>query len=134
MNPYMTGFLTTPIFYLTPYIFLWSIANGLIAVGIIWILKLSKTRSTLIATAATTAIASIFWNWSIEFNQSTIYLNVDHPIFRISWADAMDGVCVFTFTSLVLGLWINRESRATFVTKIAGISALVTIFTDTFFF
>ena len=130
----MISFFTTPIFYLTPYIFLWSIANGLIAIGLVLILKLSKKRSTLIAMAATTTIASIFWNWSIEFNQSTIYLNVDHPIFRISWADALDGVCVFAFTSLVLGLWINRESLATLVVKIAGISALVTTFTDTFFF
>jgi len=130
----MISFLTTPIFDLTPYIALWSIANGLIAVGLIWGLKLSRSRTTLIATASTTAIASIFWNWSIEFNQSTIYLNVDHPIFRISWADAFNGVGVFALTSLVLGLWINRESRAAFVVKIAGISALVTTFTDTFFF
>jgi fucose 4-O-acetylase-like acetyltransferase len=130
----MISFLTTPIFYLTPYIFLWSIANGLIAVGLIWVLKVSRAKYTLIVTAITTAIASIFWNWSVEFNQSTIYLNVDHPIFRISWADALNGVCVFALTSLVLGLWINRESRAAFVVKIAGIAALLTTFTDTFFF
>jgi fucose 4-O-acetylase-like acetyltransferase len=130
----MIAFLTTPIFYLTPYIALWTIANGLFAAGLIWILKLSNTRSTLITTALTTAIASILWNWSIEFNQSTIYLNADHPIFRISWADAFNGVGVFAFTSLVLGLWGIPESRANLVVKIAGIASLVTTFNDRFFF
>jgi fucose 4-O-acetylase-like acetyltransferase len=130
----MIGFLFTPIFYLTPYIFLWSIANGLIAVGLVWGLKLSRSRETLISTALTTAIASIFWNWSIEFNQSTIYLNVDHPIFRISWADAGNGVGVFALTSLVLGIWVNPQAQAVSTIRIAGVAALLTTFTDTFFF
>jgi fucose 4-O-acetylase-like acetyltransferase len=130
----MISFLTTPIFFLTPYILLWSIANGVISSGLVWLLKLSRTKSTLITTALTTAIASILWNWSIEFNQSTIYLNVDHPIFRISWADALNGVCVFALTTLVLGLWINTQTQAIVTVRIAGVAALLTVFTDTFFF
>jgi hypothetical protein len=130
----MISFLTAPIFYLTPYIALWSFFNGIITVGLIWALKLSRTKSTLITTALTTAIASIFWNWSIEFNKSTIYLNVDHPVLRISWADALNGICVFTLTSLVLGLWINPQNQAVTIVRIAGVAALLTTFTDTFFF
>lgn len=130
----MISFLTTPIFFLTPYITLWSIANGLIVIGLLKLLNIQTSSLTKLATASTTAIASIIWNWSIEFNQSTIYLNVDHPIFRISWADALNGVCVFALTSLVLGLWVNRESKAVLVGAIAGIAALLTTFTDTFFF
>jgi hypothetical protein len=127
-------FLTTPIFYLTPYIFLWSIVNGIIVFMLIRLLKLSRSNSTQLVAAITTAIASTIWNWSIEFNQSTIYLNVDHPYLRISWADALNGVCVFALTALVLGFWTSPQSQATIVVKIAGIAAIVTIFTDTFFF
>jgi hypothetical protein len=76
----------------------------------------------------------MLWNWSIEFNQSTVYLNVDHSYLRISCADTLNGVCVFALTSLVLGLWANPQGQATTVAKIAGIAALWTIFTDTFFF
>jgi hypothetical protein len=130
----MIQFLTTPIFYLTPYIFLWSIFNGIIVFGLIRVLKLSGSKSTQFAAALTTAIASIFWNWSIEFNQSTIYLNIDHPYLRISWADALNGVCVFALTSLVLGLWVNPQHKAVAIARIAGIAALLTTFTDTFFF
>ena len=130
----MINFFTTPIFFLTPYIALWSIVNGLIVIGILKLLRIKTSKTTKIATALTTAIASIFWNWSVEFNQSTIYLNVDHPIFRISWADALNGVCVFALTSVILGIWVNRDSRAAFVVQIAGIAALLTTFTDTFFF
>lgn len=130
----MIQFLTTPIFYLTPYIFLWSIFNGIIVFGLIRVLKLSGSKSTQVVAALTTAIASIFWNWSIEFNQSTVHLNVDHPFLRISWADALNGVCVFALTSLVLGLWVNPQHKAVAIARIAGLAALVTAFTDTFFF
>jgi hypothetical protein len=128
------NFFTTPIFFLTPYIFLWSILNGLLTIGLLQLLKIKTSRLTKLATATTTAIASILWNWSIEFNQSTVYLNVDHPYLRISWADALNGVCVFALTSLVLGFWVNPQSQAATVVKIAGVAALLTIFTDTFFF
>jgi hypothetical protein len=129
----MMQFLTTPIFYLTPYIFFWSIVNGTIVFVLVRLLKLLDARSTL-AVAATTAIGSILWNWSIEFNQSTIHLNVDHPYLRISWADALNGICVFSLTVLVLGLFVAPQESAQKVAKIAGVAALWTIFTDTFFF
>jgi hypothetical protein len=130
----MITFLTTPIFFLTPYIFVWSILNGLIVVGLLKLLKLKTSRETLIATALTTAIASILWNWSIVFNQSTIYLNVDHPYLRISWADALNGICVYTLTAFVLGTFVTPRESAGVIAKIAGIAALLTVFTDTFFF
>lgn len=130
----MMTFLTTPIFFLTPYIFIWSILNGLIVMGLLKLLKIKTSRTSTIAIAGATAIASILWNWSIEFNKSTIYLNIDHPYLRISWADFFNGVCVFTLTSLVLGALTDKESEAIRVAQIAGIAALVTIFTDTFFF
>jgi hypothetical protein len=130
----MMNFLTTPIFFLTPYIFLWSIFNGLLTIGLLKLLKVKTSRKTQLATAATTAIASILWNWSIEFNQSTVHLNVDHPYLRISWADTLNGVCVFALTSLILGFWANPQEQAATVVQIAGIAALLTIFTDTFFF
>jgi hypothetical protein len=130
----MTSFFTTPIFFLTPYMFLWSILNGLLAIGLLGLLKIKVSRTSNLVTVATTAIASMLWNWSIEFNQSTIHLNVDHPFLRISWADVLNGVCVFAFTSLILGGWVEQRSPAAAVTKIAGTAAIITILTDTFFF
>jgi hypothetical protein len=88
----MIHWLTTPIGFLTPYIALWSMLNGLITIGLLKLLKLKTTPLGQLATAVTTAIASIIWNWSIKFSQATIHLNVDHPYLRISWADALNGV------------------------------------------
>jgi hypothetical protein len=130
----MTNFLTTPIFYLTPYIFCWSLFNGLATLMLLSLLKMRISRPIQIATGLTTAIGSILWNWSIEFNRSTIHLNVDHAYLRISWADTLNGVCVFSLTVLVLGLLIAPQESAQKVAKIAGVAALWTIFTDTFFF
>jgi hypothetical protein len=92
----------TPIFYLTPYIFLCSIANGFITIGLLKLLKVRTDSTTKTAIVISTALASMLWNWSIEFNRSTVYLNVDHPYLRISWADALNGICVFALVSLVL--------------------------------
>jgi hypothetical protein len=80
------------------------------------------------------AIGSMIWNWSIEFSQATIHLNVDHPYLRISWADTLNGVCVFALNAVVLGFWVIPQSQASIAVKIAGIASLVTILTDTFFF
>ncbi len=130
----MIQFLTMPIYHLTPYVFLWSILNGIIVFCLVPLSKLSSLKSVQTIAALTTAIASIFWNWSIEFNRSTIYLNVDHPIFRISWADAFNGVGVFALTTFVLSFWNHKKMEAAIVSKIAGLAALVTILTDTFLF
>jgi hypothetical protein len=130
----MINLLTNPIFYLTPYIFLWSLFNGLITIVLLSLLKMRVSRLVQITTGLTTAIGSILWNWSIEFNRSTIHLNVDSPYLRISWADALNGVCVFSLIVLVLGLFIAPQESAQKVAKIAGVAALWTIFTDTFFF
>ena len=108
--------------------------NGLIPVGLLRLLKIKTVKRTQIATAIITAVASILWNWSIEFNRSTIHLNVDHPYLRISWADTLNGICVFALTALVLSMFTDKEAPAQFVTKIASVAALLTIFTDTFFF
>lgn len=78
MNALINVF-TTPIFYLNPYIFMWSVLNGLITLGILKIIKIKLALNSQIATAVTTAVASILWNWIVKFNLSTIYLNVDHP-------------------------------------------------------
>jgi hypothetical protein len=53
---------------------------------------------------------------------------------RISWADALNGICVFALTALILGGFIDKTYPAQLVIKVAGIAALLTVFTDTFFF
>jgi hypothetical protein len=130
----MIDFLAKPIFFLTPYIFIWSLLNGLVVVGLIRLLKISASRKMQVMTGVTTTMGSILWNWSIAFNQSTIYLNIDHPWLRISWADGLNGICVFALTAGVLGFWADPRSPSNMVARVAGLAAIVTIFTDTFFF
>jgi hypothetical protein len=79
-------------------------------------------------------LASLLWNWSVEFNGSTQFLNVDHPIFRISWADALNAMCVFAAVSSVLGFFTARDVSAILLARVAGLAALVTVLADTFLF
>lgn len=127
-------FLTTPIFFLTPYIALWSVLIGAITVALFKPFKLELPAQARASVWVAASLASLLWNWSIEFNGSTQFLNVDHPIFRISWADAMNAVCVFAAVSSVLGFFTARDVPANLVARVAGLAALVTVLADTFLF
>jgi hypothetical protein len=130
----MVEFFTNPVFFLTPWIVLWAVLTGVLA-GLVaaWLFRpLTRTMTWLVAVATFGAI--ILWNWSIEFNRSTIYLNVDHPLLRVSWADIIDGLCVLALTALVLGLGPGRQEPAHRIIGIATLSAIITVLTDTFCF
>jgi hypothetical protein len=130
----MIGFMTTPIFFITPYIALWSVMIGAITIALLRPFKLELSAQVRASVWLAASIASLLWNWSIEFNGSTQFLNVDHPIFRISWADALNAVCVFAAVSSVLGFFTAREVPANLITRVAGLTALVTVLADTFLF
>lgn len=130
----MITFFTTPIFYLTPYIALWSVLIGAISVALLRPLKLELSAQARASVWISASVASMLWNWSIEFNGSTQFLNVDHPIFRISWADALNAVCVFAAVSSVLGFFTSRAVPANLLARVAGLAALVTVLADTFLF
>jgi hypothetical protein len=130
----MINFFTTPIFYITPYIIFWSLLNGLIVYGLIRLIKIHISRRSQIIAAIATALTSIAWNWSIVFNRSTVYLNVDHPSLRISWADGLNGICVFAIISFLLGQFTSKKCQAEIVTTTATLAAVVTVVTDIFFF
>lgn len=128
------AFFTTPIFFLTPYIALWSILIGAITVALLRTLKLEHSAQARASVWIAASLASLIWNWSIGFNGSTQFLNVDHPIFRISWADALNAVCVFAAVSSVLGFFTARDVPANILARVAGLAALVTVLADTFLF
>jgi hypothetical protein len=130
----MIGVMTTPVFYLTPYIALWSFLIGAITVALLKPLKLELPVQARASVWVAASLASLVWNWSIEFNGSTQFLNVDHPIFRISWADALNAVCVFAAVSSMLGFITARAVPAHLLARVAGLAALVTVLTDTFLF
>jgi hypothetical protein len=130
----MIRFMTTPVFFLTPYIALWSVLIGAITVALLRPFKFELSVQARASVWIAASLASLLWNWSIEFNGSTPFLNVDHPIFRISWADALNAVCVFATVSSVLGFFTAREVPANLITRVAGLAALVTVLADTFLF
>jgi hypothetical protein len=130
----MIGFMTTPIFFITPYIVLWSVLIGAISLALLKPCKLELSAQARASVWIASSLASLLWNWSIEFNGSTRFLNVDHPIFRISWADALNAVCVFAAVSSVLGWFTARDGPASLVARVAGLAALVTVLADTFLF
>ncbi len=133
MNTVIT-FFNTQIFDLTPYIALWSVLIGAITVALLKPLKLELSAQARASVWIAASLASLIWNWSIGFNGSTQFLNVDHPIFRVSWADTLNAVCVFAAVSSALGWFTARDIPANILARVAGLAALVTILADTFLF
>lgn len=130
----LIAFMTTPVFYLTPYIALWSVLIGAISLVLLTPLRLELPVQARASVWWATSLASLVWNWSIELNQSTRYLNIDAPIVRVSWADGINGVCVFAAVSMVLGMFTARDVPASLVARVAGVAALVTLLADTLLF
>ena len=127
---------TTPQFNVTPYQLLWCILNPLIVAGLLRVWSLAPSRGAAWTVALTTAVAVLFWNWSIAFNQSTRFLNIDAPVvfFPISWADFFDGVMVTAANALVLGFGVARKEPAFAAVRMAGLAGLVVLLTDVYLF
>jgi hypothetical protein len=60
-------FMTTPIFFLTPYIALWSVLLGAIVVALLKPLKLELSVQAQASVWTAASLASLLWNWSIEW-------------------------------------------------------------------
>ena len=110
----------------------WAFVIGFLSALIVKLKGVSLTATISLFLTVTATV--ILWNWMIEFTKATVYLNVDHPIFRISWADFFDGVSVFSTTALLLGGGVLKNEKASLIIRFASIAAVITIFIDIYFF
>jgi hypothetical protein len=112
---------------------IWHIIIGFLVFTSSYFALDKKNLKTGIVAGICTSVASFLWNWSIVFNNSTVYLNVDHPIFRISWADFFNGVCVYALVSFGLfsSLKADQYSKIKYICLVAFV---ITVFFDTFLF
>ena len=60
-------------------------------------------------------------------------LNIDWPIFPMSWSDVGSGVVAFVATAITLGLLTDRNETAWRVLAAAGIAGLLSTLVDLFF-
>ena len=60
-------------------------------------------------------------------------LNIDWPVFPMSWSDAGSGVVAFVATVITLGLVTDKNETAWQVVVAAGIAGLLSALIDLFF-
>ena len=60
-------------------------------------------------------------------------LNIDWPIFPMSWSDVGSGVIAFVATVIALGLLTDRDETALRVLGASGIAGLLATLVDLFF-
>lgn len=115
-----------------PYIFIWAIIIAISVFSYSYTIVLAKNLKTSLITGIVAFFSIFIWNYTIELNQSTIYLNVDHPIFRISWADFWDSILVTGILSFGLNFINNITSKQ--IIKISLFAFIITLFADIFLF
>ena len=59
-------------------------------------------------------------------------LNIDWPVFPMSWSDVGSGVVAFVATVIALSLLTDRNESASRVVAVAGIAGLLSTLVDLF--
>jgi hypothetical protein len=112
-------------------IFIWSLITGII-VAVFPIVFKKDVRTALISGIAT-FIAVYSFNWMIDYSNATIYLNVDHQILRVSWADLLDSIVVYAFVSFALFSFLQKEEYYK-IKHVSIIAFIATLLVDTILF
>ncbi len=90
----------------------------------------SRKGPRLLASAASTFLGFTAWNVLQSNTGADLALNIDWPVFPLSWSDVGSGVASFVVTVVVLGLVVNRAEPAWRVVAAAGIAGLLATAVD----
>ena len=95
--------------------------------------KWSKIHFRFAVTALSTFLGYTAWNLLQNATGADSLLNIDWPIFPMSWSDVGSGVVAFVATAITLGLLTDRNETAWRVLAAAGIAGLLSTLVDLFF-
>ncbi len=95
-------------------------------------LRWSREHYRFLVSSLTTFLGFTTWNIVQSNTGADRALNIDWPIFPLSWADVGSGVLAFVVSALVLGLITEREQTARQVVTAAGVAGFLAILVDLF--
>lgn len=95
-------------------------------------LKWSRQRYRFLVISLSTFLGFGAWNILQSATGADQSLNVDWPVFPLSWADVGSGAAAFVFTAVALGLLTERGESASHVVTAAAIAAVMATLVDLF--
>ena len=95
--------------------------------------KWSKVHFRFAVASLSTFLGYTAWNLLQNATGADSLLNIDWPIFPMSWSDVGSGVVAFVATAITLGLLTDRNETPWRVLAAAGIAGLLSTLVDLFF-
>lgn len=94
--------------------------------------KWSRMRYRFLIAALATFLGFAAWNILQNNTGADKALNIDWPIFPLSWSDVGSGVAAFVVTVVALGLMTNRKEPAGPVVTASALAGLLAMLVDLF--
>ena len=94
--------------------------------------KWSKDHFRFAVSSLSTCLGFTAWNLLQNATGADSVLNIDWPVFPMSWSDVGSGVVAFVATVIALGLLTDRNESASRVVATAGIAGLLSTLVDLF--
>ena len=94
--------------------------------------KWSRQRYRFITSSLATFLGFAVWNILQSDTGADQVLNIDWPLFPLSWSDVGSGVAAFVLTAMTLGFLTDREQPAWRVMLAAGVAGVLASSVDLF--
>ena len=98
----------------------------------LFFLKWYKDHFRFAVSSLSTFLGFAAWNLLQNETGADSVLNIDWPVFPMSWSDVGSGVVAFVATVMALGLLTDRNESASRVVAAAGIAGLLSTLVDLF--
>jgi hypothetical protein len=92
----------------------------------------SRARYRFLVAAVATFLGFVAWNVLQSATGADLALNIDWPVFPLSWSDVGSGAVSFMMTVIVLGLGTERKELAWRVVAVSGIAGVLAMLVDLF--
>lgn len=109
-----------------------ALISAVLVLGVLYVWKWSRQRFRFVVSSFATFLGFTAWNILQSSTGADQSLNIDWPVFPLSWADIGSGVAAFVFTVIALGLLTERKQPASYVVATAAIAGLLAMLVDLF--
>jgi hypothetical protein len=113
-------------------IFLSALISSILVIAGLYAWKWSRAHYRFLISALTTFLGFVAWNILQSSTGADLSLNIDWPIFPLSWSDVGSGVAAFVATVITLGLIVDRRDLAWRILAASGIAGLLAMLVDLF--
>ena len=113
-------------------IFLSALFSSILVIVGLFIWRWSRLQYRFLVSALTTFLGFVAWNILQSNTDADLALNIDWPIFPLSWSDVGSGVAAFVVTVITLGLIIDRRELVWRIVAASGIAGLLAMLVDLF--